>query len=199
MFFFYAIIFFSGKSFVKPNLSSLKGRDRRTWIYMELTYEPIVKQNSRIFHHAPFSSSALCETFKRTQHVSTFCSFIFLASAFITYVGDQCDVFFLTRSFIGIKSMGLRPWSVNFFVWFTLFDVMLPCYLSWWNSSKLVLKKNWVQMFDSVESFGWNSGDTLSEVSSRIFHYIMPPWHSRWEKERSRGTGNYGKTSVVLK
>ena len=125
MFFFYAIIFFSGKSFVKPNLSSLKGRDRRTWIYMELTYEPIVKQNSRIFHHAPFSSSALCETFKRTQHVSTFCSFIFLASAFITYVGDQCDVFFLTRSFIGIKSMGLRPWSVNFFVWFTLFDVML--------------------------------------------------------------------------
>ena len=21
--------------------------------------------------------------------------------------------------------MGLRPWSVNFFVWFTLFDVML--------------------------------------------------------------------------
>ena len=141
MFLFYAIIFFSGKSFVKPNLSSLKGRDRRTWIYMELTYEPIVKQNSRIFHHAPFSSSALCETFKRTQHVSTFCSFIFLASAFITYVGDQCDVFFLTRSFIGIKSMGLRPWSVNFFVWFTLFDVMLPCYLSWWNSSKLVKKK----------------------------------------------------------
>ena len=117
MFFFYAIIFFSGKSFVKPNLSSLKGRDRRTWIYMELTYEPIVKQNSRIFHHAPFSSSALCETFKRTQHVSTFCSFIFQTSAFITYVGDQCV--------IGIKSMGLRPWSVNFFVWFTLFDVML--------------------------------------------------------------------------
>ena len=133
--------FFSGKSFVKPNLSSLKGRDRRTWIYMELTYEPIVKQNSRIFHHAPFSSSALCETFKRTQHVSTFCSFIVLALAFITYVGDQCDVFFLTRSFIGIKSMGPRPWSVNFFVWFTLFDVMLPCYLSWWNSSKLVKKK----------------------------------------------------------
>ena len=61
---------------------------------MELKYEPIVKQNSRIFHHAPFSSSALCETFKRTQHVSTFCSFILLASAFITYVGDQCDVFF---------------------------------------------------------------------------------------------------------
>ena len=118
MFLFYAIIFFSGKSFVKPNLSSLKGRDRRTWIYMELTYEPIVKQNSRIFHHAPFSPcSALCETFKWTQHVSTFCSFIFQTSAFITYVGDQCV--------IGIKSMGLGPWSVNFFLRFTLFDVML--------------------------------------------------------------------------
>ena len=26
-------------------------------------------------------------------------------------------------------------------MWFTLFDVMLPCYLSWWNSSKLVKKK----------------------------------------------------------
>ena len=30
---------------------------------------------------------------------------------------------------------------MNFFVWFRLFDVMLPSYISWWNRSKVVQKK----------------------------------------------------------
>ena len=56
-------------------------------------------------------------------------------------------------------------------------------------------------MSDSVESSGSNSSKPSSEVSliSTIFHYIMPPWYSRCEKENSRRIGNYGKTSVVLK
>ena len=88
---------------------------------------------------------------------------------------------------------------MNLFVWFTLFDVMLPSCISWWNSSKSV-KKNRVQMFDSVEISGSNSNKPSSEVSlPTIFHYIMPPWYSRCEKENSRRIGNYGKTSVVLK
>ena len=55
-------------------------------------------------------------------------------------------------------------------------------------------------MSDSVESSGSNSNKPSSEVSlSTIFHYIMPPWYSKCEKENSRRIGNYGKTSVVLK
>ena len=60
---------------------------------------------------------------------------------------------------------------------------MLPCYLSWWNSSKLVLKKNWVQMFDSVESFGWNSGDTFG----RGFFTTLCLRGIQDEKRRDRG------------
>ena len=30
---------------------------------------------------------------------------------------------------------------MNFFVWFTLFDVMLSSCISWWNSSRFVQKK----------------------------------------------------------
>ena len=44
-------------------------------------------------------------------------------------------------SFFGMKWMELKPWSMNLFVWFTLFDVMLPSCISWWNSSKFVQKK----------------------------------------------------------
>ena len=32
---------------------------------------------------------------------------------------------------------------MNFFVWFTLFDVMLPSCISWWNSSKSVKKNDY--------------------------------------------------------
>ena len=77
--------------------------------------------------------------------------------------------------------MELKPWSMNFFVRFTLFDALLPSCISWWNSSKFVQKKkNWVQMSDKVEISGSNSSKLSSEVSpSTIFYYVMPPWYSR--------------------
>ena len=88
-----------------------------------------------------------------------------LYSAFVTYVGDQCDAFF---SFFGMKGMELKPWSMNFFVWFTLFDVMLYLLVEYFKICPK--KKNWVQMSDKVEISGSNSSKPSSEVSpSTIF------------------------------
>ena len=116
-----------------------------------------------------------------------------LYSAFVTYVGDQCDAFF---SFFGMKGMELKPWSMNFFVWFTLFDVMLPSCISWWNSSKFVQKKKTeykcLIRLKSPVQIQVNRRQRFRH--RRFFYYVMPPWYSRCEKENSRRIENYGKT-----